>query len=75
MFLKFKFNLIVKILNSFQQLKIDSINNYSPNKIYNLEADNAGGLVDGVSIVGGSNVNVYNNIIGDLRTPSSSLSK
>ena len=39
------------------------------NKIYNVEANNASGLVNGILVTSGTTVNLYNNIIGDLRTP------
>ncbi|MEO8515554.1 MAG: T9SS type A sorting domain-containing protein [Flavobacterium sp.] len=44
----------------------------SKNKIYNLESNNAAGTVNGILVAGGV-VNVFNNILGDLRTPSSNL--
>ena len=44
---------------------------YASNKIYNLEANNAGGSVNGILISSGTSVTLQNNIIGDLRTPSS----
>lgn len=43
------------------------------NKIYNVEANNAAGVVNGILVSSGTTVNLYNNIIGDLRTPSSNL--
>ncbi|WP_396169954.1 T9SS type A sorting domain-containing protein [Flavobacterium sp.] len=44
-------------------------NNIFNNKIYNIEANNATGTVDGIQVNAGTTVNVYNNIVGDLRTP------
>ena len=44
-------------------------NDIFKNKIYNIEANNDLGTVDGLQIETGTIVNVYNNIIGDLRTP------
>lgn len=43
------------------------------NKIYNVEANNAAGVVNGILVSGSTTVDLYNNIIGDLRTPSSNL--
>jgi trimeric autotransporter adhesin len=40
------------------------------NKIYNLEASNAAGTANGLSITGGLLVTGYNNLIGDIRTPN-----
>ena len=48
-----------------------TVKNYASNKIYNLEANNAGGSVNGILISSGISVTLQNNIIGDLRTPSS----
>ena len=45
------------------------LNNVYNNKIYNIENNNAGGSVNGILVVSGTTVAVYNNIIGDLRTP------
>ncbi|MBL7938887.1 MAG: T9SS type A sorting domain-containing protein [Flavobacteriales bacterium] len=39
------------------------------NKIYNLEANNASGTVNGILVSSGTTVTLRNNIIGDLRTP------
>jgi hypothetical protein len=44
--------------------------NVYKNKIYNLEASNATGTANGLSITGGSVVTAYNNIVGDIRTPN-----
>ncbi|WP_295792298.1 hypothetical protein [Mucilaginibacter sp.] len=50
--------------------------NIYANKIYDLQANNAivGATVNGIMVSGTTivNVNIYNNLIGDLRTPSSS---
>lgn len=40
------------------------------NKVYNLEASNAAGTVNGLNVTGGTLVTAYNNIIGDLRAPN-----
>jgi hypothetical protein len=40
------------------------------NKIYDIQANNAGGTVNGILVSAGTSVSVYNNLIGDLRTPS-----
>ena len=41
------------------------------NKIYDLQATDAAGTVNGILIsLGGTTFNVYNNLIGDLRTPN-----
>ena len=45
------------------------------NKIYNLESDGTAGVADGIYVQGttaNANINIANNLIGDLRTPSSS---
>ncbi len=41
------------------------------NKIYDLEVNSAGGTVSGITVQGATivNVNVYNNLIGNLRSP------
>ena len=44
--------------------------NIFKNKIYDLEATHQFGYVTGIDAGGGSNNNLYNNIIGDLRTPA-----
>lgn len=44
--------------------------NVFKNKIYDLSGSNASSTVNGVTVSGGTLVTVYNNIIGDLRTPS-----
>ena len=44
--------------------------NIFKNKIYNLEATHQFGYVAGIDAGGGTNNNIYNNIIGDLRTPA-----
>lgn len=49
-----------------------TINNVFKNKIYNLQADNAAGVVYGMTVSSGTTNNVYNNLIGDLRAPSTS---
>ena len=43
----------------------------STNKIYNCEANNSNGSISGILSGGGTTVNLQNNLIGDLRTPSS----
>ncbi len=48
--------------------------NIFKNKIYDLQATNAGGTVNGILVSGGSTVNIYNNLIGNLRTPAASAS-
>lgn len=40
------------------------------NKVYNLESNNASGTVNGIAVSGGTLNVIYNNIIGDLRTPA-----
>ena len=44
------------------------------NKIYDLTSTGAAGIVSGIHIVGGTIVNIFNNFIGDLKTPSSNSS-
>ncbi len=46
-----------------------TIQNVYKNKIYNIEANNASGVVNGILVSGSTTVNLSNNIIGDLRTP------
>ncbi|MDQ3022343.1 MAG: hypothetical protein M3R36_17500 [Bacteroidota bacterium] len=46
----------------------------SKNKIYDLQANNASGLVNGILVSGGTTVTVQNNLIGDLKTPTASAS-
>lgn len=41
----------------------------SRNKIYNLETTHASGTVYGLTVSSGTAVNIYNNVIGDLRAP------
>jgi trimeric autotransporter adhesin len=45
----------------------------SRNKIYGLTANNAGGTAFGLTISGGANPSVYNNVIGNLAAPLTSL--
>ncbi len=47
-----------------------TINNVFKNRIYDLENTNAGGTVFGITLSGGTTLNVYNNLIGDLRAPN-----
>lgn len=46
------------------------------NKIYDLQANNAGGSVNGITISGSAlpAASIYNNLIGDLKAPSASSS-
>ncbi len=46
------------------------IANINKNKIYNLISNGASSAVNGIIITSGTTVNVYNNLIGDLRTPA-----
>jgi hypothetical protein len=46
---------------------------FSANRIYNLENLNINGLVNGISLLGGS-ATLLNNLVGDLRTPNSQIS-
>jgi len=49
--------------------------NIYKNKIYDLQANNLAGSVQGIAIIGGTTSsihNIYNNIIGDLKTPLTS---
>ncbi|WP_207494125.1 beta strand repeat-containing protein [Aridibaculum aurantiacum] len=47
--------------------------NIFKNKIYNITSDHASGVVNGIQIATGSiTTNIYNNLIGELKTPSSS---
>ncbi len=48
-----------------------TLQNVYKNKIYNIEANNASGVVNGILVSGSTTVNLYNNIVGDLRTPIS----
>ncbi|WP_347066136.1 T9SS type A sorting domain-containing protein [Flavobacterium sp. WV_118_3] len=48
-----------------------TLQNIYKNKIYNIEANNASGVVNGILVSGSTTVNLSNNIIGDLRTPIS----
>ena len=41
------------------------------NKIYNLENSNALGAVTGITVGGGTTINLHNNLVGDLRLPNS----
>jgi photosystem II stability/assembly factor-like uncharacterized protein len=49
-----------------------TVNTVYKNKVYDLQANNAAGVVNGVTIASGATNNVYNNLIGDLRAPSTS---
>ena len=43
------------------------------NKIYDLTINNAtGGIVSGILVAGGTSPNIYNNVIGDLKSPLTS---
>ena len=42
---------------------------FSKNKIYNLEANNASGSVNGILVSSGTTTTLQNNLIGDLRAP------
>ena len=44
--------------------------NVYKNKIFDLESGGSGGTVNGILVSGGITVNVHNNTIGDLRTPT-----
>ncbi|MFY7664747.1 beta strand repeat-containing protein, partial [Flavobacterium sp.] len=46
------------------------VQNFSRNKVFNLENSNASGFVNGMLVSGGVTVNLFNNVIGDLRTPN-----
>ncbi len=46
--------------------------NIYKNKIYGIQVNNAGGSVNGLQIAGGVTVNIYNNLIGDLKAPLTS---
>lgn len=48
--------------------------NVSRNKIYDIQANNASGVVNGIAVSGGTTINLFNNIIGDLRTPVANAS-
>jgi len=66
-------NPIYVILNSSASTSTNVINNVSQNNISNIVSDNAGGSVTGIATQGtGHTFNCYNNVISDLRTPSSS---
>lgn len=45
---------------------------FSRNKIYNLTSTNAGASVSGISVSGGTNPIIVNNVIGDLFAPNAS---
>jgi len=47
-----------------------TVQNCFKNRICNIEANNAAGSVTGILITAGTTFNIYNNRIGDLRTPS-----
>jgi len=49
---------------------VTSSPNIFRNKIYDLVSTGAAGTVSGIYILSGTVVNMYNNIIGDLRTPA-----
>ncbi|MEJ7588813.1 MAG: hypothetical protein WKI04_14750 [Ferruginibacter sp.] len=44
------------------------------NKIYDISAAGPDVSVSGIRVAGGTTINLYNNLIGDLRTPASGLS-
>ena len=44
--------------------------NIFKNKIYDLQENQAGGIVYGIQVAAGTTVNVYDNLVGDLRTPA-----
>jgi hypothetical protein len=48
-----------------------TVKNVYKNKIYDLQANNATGTVNGILVSGTTivTINIYNNLIGDLRTP------
>jgi hypothetical protein len=46
--------------------------NIFKNKIYDLTANGAGSTVNGILITSGTNISVYNNLIGDLKAPGAS---
>ncbi len=49
-------------------------NTISRNKIYDLQSNNAGGLVNGMQLTAsGTTVTIANNLIGDLRAPASTV--
>jgi len=47
-----------------------STRNCYRNKIYNLETAGISGTVNGISVGSGTNIHVYNNLVGDLRAPN-----
>ena len=51
-----------------------TLSNIYKNKIYDLQSTNASGTVNGILVSGTTivTINIYNNIIGDLRTPAGS---
>jgi hypothetical protein len=50
-----------------------TVQNVYKNKIFYLSNNNASGAADGLSVLDGTTVNVYNNIIGDLRASASAF--
>jgi len=40
------------------------------NKVYDLSSNGANGIVSGIHIISGTVVNIFNNIVGDLKTPT-----
>ncbi len=42
------------------------------NKVYDLSSNGAAGIVSGIHIISGTVVNIFNNIVGDLKTPTAS---
>lgn len=48
-----------------------AVQNIYKNKIYNLQSNNASGFVNGITVSSGTTITIYNNLIGDLKTPSS----
>lgn len=44
--------------------------NFFRNKIYDLSTSNAGGSVNGMLVSSGTTVNIWNNLVGDLRGPA-----
>ncbi|MDF3026907.1 MAG: hypothetical protein K0S23_1214 [Fluviicola sp.] len=49
-----------------------TLTNLNANRIYSLTNSNVGGTVFGISVTGGTSVNVYNNLISDLTAPIAS---
>ena len=45
-------------------------NSISRNKIYDLSGSNAASTVDGIAITAGPSHTIFNNLVGDLRTPA-----